>query len=557
MQNRSASLLILIWLAVIVSGCLLLDHPPAPVPAFAPQAEFSADRALAYLNDFAQRPHPVGTPEHDRVRDYLVGQIRNLGLTPEIQRTTGVTPIYQVSGLVENIIARLKGTGGGADALMLAAHYDSVPAGPGAGDDGAGVAALLETMHALRAGPALHNDIIFLLTDGEEEGMLGASAFVDEHPWAKNVRVAANFEGRGNAGVSQLFETSVGNRHLIQLLSEAVPHAAGSSFAYEVYKHMPNDTDMTVFKKSGAAGLNFAFMGHWEAYHTPLDNPQALDRGSLQRHGDYALGLAHKLGDANLNQLQAPVDSVYFSIPGGLFLHYPSSNIWPLVILAAVAFLGSCIYASGSYQTGIWKIFMATLANLGVLLLLMLTAFAFVKAVDRLHLTVLPAGDVAKSVPYVFSLIALLSGLATAIYKTLGRKLTWPALFLGSATVLLLLNIAAARWFAGGSYVLVWPLLAVLLAAVFAAFNRQKTSLLMTIALCLLALLPLVIFVPLLRGFYEGLGLSSFVPLLALAFGLLVLGILPLLEALLRVSGRVFPASMFFAACNCKSSAPA
>ena len=191
---------------------------------------------------------------------------------------------------------------------------------------------------------------------------------------------------------------------------------------------------------------------------------------------------------------------------------------------------------------------MATLANLGVLLLLMLTAFAFVKAVDRLHLTVLPAGDVAKSVPYVFSLIALLSGLATAIYKTLGRKLTWPALFLGSATVLLLLNIAAARWFAGGSYVLVWPLLAVLLAAVFAAFNRQKTSLLMTIALCLLALLPLVIFVPLLRGFYEGLGLSSFVPLLALAFGLLVLGILPLLEALLRVSGRVFPASMFFAA---------
>jgi len=546
-QNRFASLLILIWLAVIVSGCLLLDRPPAPIPAFAPPAEFSADRALAYLNDFARKPHPVGTLEHDRVRDYLVGQIRNLGLTPEIQRTTGVTPIYQVSGLVENIIARLKGTGG-PDALMLAAHYDSVPAEPGAGDDGAGVAALLETMRALRAGPALHNDIIFLLTDGEEEGMLGASAFVDEHPWAKDVRVAANFEGRGNAGDSQLFETSVGNGHLIQLLSEAVPHVAGSSFTYEVYKHMPNDTDMTIFKKSGVAGLNFAFMGHWEAYHTPLDNPQALDRGSLQRHGDYALGLANKLGDADLNQLQAPVDSVYFSIPGGLFLHYPSSSIWTLVILAAVAFLASCIYASGAYQTGIWNIFMATLANLGVLLLLMLTAFAFVKAVDRLHLTVLPAGDVAKSVPYVFSLIALLAGLATAIYKTLGRKFTWPALFLGGATVLLLLNIAAARWFGGGSYVLVWPLLAVLLAAVFAGFNRQRTSLLTTIALCLLALVPLAIFVPLLRGFYEGLGLSSFVPLLALALGLLVLGILPLLEALLRVSGRAFPASMFFAA---------
>ncbi len=171
MQDRSASLLLLLWLAVIISAGLLLDRPPAPVPASAPLSQFSAERALTYLNEFAQRPHPVGTPEHDRVRDYLVEQIKSFGLTPEIQRTTGVTPIYQVSGMVENIIARLKGTGSRPDAVMLAGHYDSVPAGPGAGDDGAGVAALLETMRALRAGPPPKNDIIFLLTDGEEEGM--------------------------------------------------------------------------------------------------------------------------------------------------------------------------------------------------------------------------------------------------------------------------------------------------------------------------------------------------------------------------------------------------
>ncbi len=548
MQDRSASLLILLWLAVIISAGLLLDRPPAPVPASAPLSEFSAERALTYLNDFAQKPHPIGTPEHDRVRDYLVEQIKILGLAPEIQRTTGVTPIYQVSGRVENIIARLKGTGSRPDAVMVAAHYDSVPAGPGAGDDGAGVAALLETIRALRAGPPPKNDIIFLLTDGEEEGMLGASAFVDEHPWARDVRIAANFEGRGNAGDSQLFETSAGNSRLVQVLSEAVPHAAGSSFTYEVYKHMPNDTDMTVFKKSGAAGLNFAFIGHWEAYHTPLDTPQALDAGSLQRHGDYALGLARKLGDADLGQLQAPADSVYFSTPGGLFLHYPSASIWPLVSLAAVAFLASWLYASGAYQAGIGKTFIAILAHVGVLLLLMLTAFVFVKGVNRLHLTLLPAGDVVKSVPYVFSLIALLTGLATALLKLLSKKVTWPPLFLAAASLLLLLNTAAAKWLAGASYVLTWPLLAALLAAVFAAFNRQRTSPLPTIALSLLALPPLAIFVPLLRGFHEALGLTSFSPLLALTLGLLILAILPLLETLLKVSGRVFPASMLFAA---------
>lgn len=548
MKNRFATLLIVSWLAVVVGLCLWLDRPPAPLAASAPPNDFSAERALVYLNEFAKKPHPVGTSEHDRVRDYLVGQIKNLGLTPEIQHTTGIAPIYQVSGGVENIITRLKGTRGAPDAFMLAVHYDSVPAGPGAGDDGAGVAALLETMRALQTGAVLKNDIIFLFTDGEEEGVLGSSAFVDEHPWAKDVRVAANFEGRGNAGDSQLFETSDGNSRLVQLLSEAVPHAAGSSFTYEIYKHMPNDTDMTVFKKSGSAGLNFAFIGHWEAYHTPLDTPQALDRGSLQRHGEYALGLARKLGDADLSQLHAPSDSVYFSIPGGLFLHYPSSSIWPLVILAAVAFLASCVYASGAYQTGIWKIFAAILVDLGILLLLMLTAFAFVKAVTWLHLTRLPSGDVAKSVPYLFSLIALLTALATALYKMLGKKFGWPALFLSAAAVLLLLNIAAAKWFAGGSYVLTWPLLAGLFAAVFAAFNRQRTSLIATIALCLLSLPPLAIFVPLLRGLYVALGLTSLAPVLALALGLLILAILPLLETLLKVSGRVFPVSMFCAA---------
>ncbi len=60
---------------------------------------------------------------------------------------------------------------------------------------------------AVRAGPPLKTDVIFLFTDGEEEGMLGASAFVAEHSWARDVRVAANFEARGNAGESELFET--------------------------------------------------------------------------------------------------------------------------------------------------------------------------------------------------------------------------------------------------------------------------------------------------------------------------------------------------------------
>src|SRR5262249_51178235 len=153
--------------------------------------------------------------------------------SPQIQRSTGVTRLYQAAGSVENVIARLPGTGGRSDALLLAAHYDSVAAGPGAADDTAGVATLLETLRALRALSPLQNDVIFLITDGEEDGLLGASAFVAEHPWMRDVRLALNFEARGNSGVSQMFETSPGNGALMNTLAKSLPHPSASSLTYE------------------------------------------------------------------------------------------------------------------------------------------------------------------------------------------------------------------------------------------------------------------------------------------------------------------------------------
>jgi hypothetical protein len=541
LPNRSATLVIVLWLAVVVSASLLLDRPPAPVPVSASSTEFSAERAFAFLKDIAQKPHPIGTPEHDRVRDYLMAQITSLGLAPEVQSATGVTPLYQVAGKVENIVAKLAGTGDAHDALLLAAHYDSVAAGPGAGDDGAGVAALLETIRAARAGPPLKNDVIFLFSDGEEESMLGASAFADEHPWARSVRVAVNLEARGNAGDSMLFETSSENARLLQLLEQAVPHANGSSLSYEVYQHMPNDTDMTVFKKHGYAGLNFAFIGHWEAYHTPLDKPEGLDRGSLQRHGQYALGLVRTMGDADLTRIRAP-DTVFFSIFGGLFFNYPPTYIWPLAILAVLAFFASCFHAYGAYQTSASGVFLGIVANLILLAILASAAFGFVMLVEWVHLRRLPEGDIEKSVPYTFSLIAALTALAIACYKILHIKMTWSSLFLGGAAILMVLNLVAARLAPGATYVLVWPLLASFVASVLASSipeHPETVSLPAILGICALAVPSLVLLIPILKGMYLAFGLNTQgAPLEAVALGLLIFTLLPLLQTLLNVAGN-------------------
>lgn len=548
MENRSSGWVVLLFVLAVAGVCTVREGTPEPVAASAAQDVFSAERALVYLNAFATAPHPIGSPEHDRVRDYLVSQLTNLGLSPEVQRATGVTPRYEVAGTVENIVGRLKGTSGATDAVALVAHYDSVAAGPGAGDDGAGVAALLETLRALRAGPAMRNDILFVITDGEEDGLLGASAFVAENPAAKDVRVVVNFEARGNAGESQMFETSAGNGGLVRIFAQAAPHPSGSSLTYEIYKHMPNDTDMTVFKKSGAAGLNFAFIGHWEAYHTPLDNSQLLDRGSLQQHGENALSLARRFGNADLTQLQGQ-DSVYFALAGNFFAHYSSRFIWPLAIVCGVLLFGVIFYANGAWQTSLLAIFGSFFAHVLVLLVLLLVGLGFEFGVRWLHLHALPEGGLDQNTFYILGLFALLLAVDSLLYNFFRKRIAPAAFFLGGAGLLFVLVLVTSKWLPGGSYTFVWPLLAGLLAAAIAAFRPGDLSFLSALLLSVLSLPALVLFVPLLKGFYEALGFTAIgAPLLSVTFGLLFLLLFPFLETVLESSGKLLPITALAAA---------
>ena len=146
------------------------------------------------------------------MRDYLLAELTKLGTSPEIE--TGFASIdfgkFHGEGNVENIVARLPGSGN-TRPVMLAAHYDSVTRGPGASDDASGVAVLLETLRALRAAPSLRNDVIFLITDGEEKGLLGAQVFVRDHPWRHQPAVTLIFPRRPDtAGNAFMFETSAG-----------------------------------------------------------------------------------------------------------------------------------------------------------------------------------------------------------------------------------------------------------------------------------------------------------------------------------------------------------
>jgi acetylornithine deacetylase/succinyl-diaminopimelate desuccinylase-like protein len=166
-RSRLPALTVLALLVLLGVPAVVLQQPPAPRPASAPAGEFSAERAIDLLGGIAAQPHPVGSPAQAEVRGYLLERLRGLGLDPRASPGLGATsgPAPAQLGPVVNIHARLPGTAP-TGRVLLVAHYDSVPIGPGASDDGANVAAVLEVLRALSAGPALRNDVEVLFTDG-------------------------------------------------------------------------------------------------------------------------------------------------------------------------------------------------------------------------------------------------------------------------------------------------------------------------------------------------------------------------------------------------------
>ena len=322
----------LLWslflIALVFTLVCIRYRPPSPKRADAPAADFSAARARQYLQGLVGdgTPHPIGSAANEQVRSRILSELLKMGYAPEVQRDTACSR-FGACGEVKNVLARLLGSEPGP-AVLLAAHYDSVSAGPGASDDGAGVAAVLEIARALEAAPPPRHTIILLIDDGEEAGLLGARAFVQSHPWAKDVGAAVNLDARGTSGPSLMFETGSANAWLVHVFSRAVKHPMASSVFYTAYKLLPNDTDFTIFKAQGYQGFNLAFIDNASQYHTPLDNFANADPASMQHQGENALALLRALSNEDLGNLPRG-DAVYFDLFALWIVSWPSSwTVW-------------------------------------------------------------------------------------------------------------------------------------------------------------------------------------------------------------------------------------
>ena len=317
---------LLIISLLIMFGVLRTYSAPEPVGADAPDVIFSAARAEVILGELLKEnaPHVAGSASNALVRDRVVAHLESSGYEVEIQSRFHCNPVFGSCSPVENIVA-VKAGSESEHAVLITAHYDSGWAGPGAADDGAGTAAILEIARMAANFPPFRNDIIFLVTDSEENGLLGADAFAEHHPLFEKVKAVVNLEARGVTGPSGMFETGDGNRSIIRMFSKSVDRPVGNSLIYEIYKTMPNDTDYSVYKSKGVMGVNFAFAQGVPVYHSAIDDIDHLDLGSLQHHGDNAWGMLKVLGERRIGSITSREDAGYIDVFASRLIHYPVS----------------------------------------------------------------------------------------------------------------------------------------------------------------------------------------------------------------------------------------
>jgi hypothetical protein len=462
----AAALLLLLALTIWYAG-----DTPAATSATQAASEFSLSQALRHVGEMTQRPHPVGSADHDRVRDYVATTLASYGAEVEVQHATGVGTRYAVAGRIANVIGRVPGALRGGPFVLLASHYDGVPGGPAAGDDAAATAALLETVRALRAGPPLRHDVMILVTDAEEAGLLGAAAFVRDHPLAKNAGVVINFEARGTRGPSLMFETGRGNLDVVRVL-RGIGGARASSLSTAVYRRLPNDTDLSEFALLDKPALNFAFIGGVNRYHTAQDDVQHLSKGSLLHHGQQALALARAFGSDELPR-PATTDGVFFDLPLLGVVVYPEG--WSIgFALLAVALLVVATIRSRQPESRLLRDFALSVGMvLGTVTISGLLGWGLSFCLDRLH-DALASGEPMWSTVYAAAIALAVVALTSAAYRIARIKASAAGIRLGVLWVWTILSVALVFVAPGASFLLLWPATAASAAMLVETFVGRR-----------------------------------------------------------------------------------
>ena len=508
MRKNNTSIYSQLVLIALLFGIFFFMMPQSYDQTGAPLSEFSTKRALSIVKEISKKPHFVGSKNHEVIANYLQKELQDLGLETSVQEGFTMT---EKGTLVKskNIVATIKGSKKNK-ALLLLSHYDSAPHSysKGASDDASGIATILESIRAFLHNKTPHkNDIIILFTDAEELGLNGAALFVTEHKLAKEVGLVLNFEARGSSGPSyMLMETNDGNAKMVDAFQDGnVSYPVSNSLMYSIYKMLPNDTDLTVFREEGKIqGFNFAFIDSHFNYHTGQDNYENLDPKTLAHQGSYLFPLLNYFSNADLTDFNSADNKVYFNVPFQ-FVSYPFSWIAPMLILAFGLFLLLVFVGLGKRALHLDEIIKGFVPLFGSLVTAGLVSYIGWKMLlslypqynDILHEFTYNGHD------YIYAFISLTLAICFLFYQNNGKRNSEMDQMVAPLFVWLLINLGIAIKLQGAGFLII-PVIASSLMLGFYILT-QKSSWVLN---CLLAIPTLIILVPFIQMFPVGLGLK-------------------------------------------------
>jgi len=282
---------------------------------------------------------------------------------------------------------------------------------------------------------------------------IGAQAFVRDDRLDPRRNVVLNLEARGTSGPALMFQSSSENASVIPALA-SVQRPITSSGWEACYQVLPGDTDLSVFRNAGFAGMNFAFFDGSARYHTPEDSPTNFDHASLQHMGSTVLATARKFAGQDLGAPRGG-SLTYFTVLGEL-VHYPQSLAVSLAVLAAVVFVATLLYARrrGVRIRGVGLAAASFLALLVVTMALGMGTWQVLRLLNPGYGS-FHTGDTYQPEWYATGLLALTAALNVAWYLMMRRRAP-EEIILATWAWFLVLAILTAAFVPGAAYLFTW-----------------------------------------------------------------------------------------------------
>jgi len=532
MKNSKRLKGVIITIVILMAFLMALSqlHIPRAESADYDQQGFSLENALEDLKYISTEPHPVGSKWHTNVKNYITGEINEMGLEYEIQKAN----IKDVD--IENILVKVEGTKEDNDTVLILGHYDTSKNSLGAGNNGVGIVTMLEVMRNVANGEKTENDLIFFFTDAESKGILGSKAFAYDHPWSKEVDIAFNFEGF-LTGPTVIMETSGNSLWMVKEFKKVVDNPVGYSMVTDMFSlRFEGDvknaslttksgatakeikkpttfkfgTDLMHLKDIGIEGMTLSPVKNYYMYSTELDCYANVNPNTLKQHGAMGLSIVNHFGNIAINKTPSG-SATFFNLAKSVFVVYSSKWVMPITIVLILLF-GLTLWLGMKEKILTLK---GVLIGLGFTLSLVMLAIVGTNMINGLIRKQVFGPNylkldstrtmIAFSNYYFIGLLGLIISVCSYVYGKVLKKVNFYDLMVGACTLWTLLVVVMTLFYKNGSYILAWPTMFAVLSMIYMLkVDKENLNMLEFSAIGIMLALPSIVLTTPLLNIYFG-----------------------------------------------------